>query len=92
MQIFINETSLNSQYEEKRDFVLALKVFLSSIKKISEIRNNKEVFKSNAFFYCTGLKGTYLETVLKSNPEFKCFLCTEYAISKPEKLGKTANS
>ena len=30
MQIFINETSLNSQYEEKRDFVLALKVFLSS--------------------------------------------------------------
>ena len=75
MQIFINETSLNSQYEEKRDFVLALKVFLSSIKKISEIRNNKEVFKSNAFFYCTGLKGTYLETVLKSNPELNaCFV------------------
>lgn len=67
MQIFINETSLNSQFEEPAHFFSSLKVFLSSVKRISEIKNNKNIFKSDHLFYYTGIQGTYLETTLKTN-------------------------
>ncbi len=68
MQIFINETSLSAQFCDKTLFFDALKLFLSSVKRISEIKNSKDVFKSNYFFYYTGIKDTYLETLLKENP------------------------
>jgi hypothetical protein len=87
MQIFINEVSLNNQYDDARDFKLALKTFLSSIKKISEIGNNKkEVFKSDTFFYYTGLlDGTHLNTMLKSNPELNSSFVQNMQLLNPKK-------
>lgn len=67
MQIFINETSLNSQFADDIQFFNSLKIFLSSLNKINEIVNNKSVFKSHYLFYYTGIAGTHFETTLKSN-------------------------
>lgn len=67
MQIFINETSLNSQFDDQYIFFDSLKIFLSSIKKINEIKRSKNIFKSDNLFYYTGISGSYLETTLKKN-------------------------
>lgn len=88
MEIFINEASLNNQYAEKIDFIIALKTLLSSIKKISEIKNNKEVFKSDAFFYYTGLKDTHLETILKKNPELNASFVQNLQLVNPKSWEK----
>lgn len=68
MQLFINETSLHGQYNEQAHFFNSLKIFLSSIKRISEIKNEKNIFKSDHFFYYTGIEGTFFESTIKNNP------------------------
>lgn len=68
MQLFINETSLHGQYSEQAHFFNSLKIFLSSIKRISEIKNEKKIFKSDHFFYYTGIEGTFFESTIRNNP------------------------
>lgn len=68
MQVFINESSLNLQYGNKYEFVESIKIFLKSIKIINEYTKEKQVFQIPLFFYSIGLKGTYLETALKADP------------------------
>jgi hypothetical protein len=68
MQLFINETSLHSQYSNQNDFINSLKLFISSIKRISEIKNEKFIHKSDHFFYYSGLEGNFFESILKKNP------------------------
>lgn len=68
MQVFINESSLNSQYENKHEFAESIRIFLKTIKVINEYNKEKQVFQSQYFFYSIGLKDTYLETILKSDP------------------------
>lgn len=88
MQIFINETSLNTQFENKHVFFDALKLFLSSIKRIGEIRNDKEILKSNSFFYYTGVKDTYLETLLKENPSLNSAFVQNMQLVNPKNWEK----
>lgn len=68
MQIFINEASLHEQYRNRYHFLDSFGIFLSSIKRISEIKNKKEVFNSNSLFYCCGLSGEVFQSTIKSNP------------------------
>jgi len=67
MQIFINEISLHEQYRDKYHFFDSLKIFISSIKRISEIKNNKNIFNNYLFWYC-GIEGEVFESTIKSNP------------------------
>lgn len=91
MQIFINETSLSAQFCDKTLFFDALKLFLSSVKRISEIKNNKDVFKSNYFFYYTGVKDTYLETLLKENPSLNSVFVQNMQQLNPKSWEKQKN-
>lgn len=68
MQLFINETSLHGQFNEQIHFFNSLKVFMSSLKRIIEIKNEKETLKSDHFFYYTGIEGSFFDSVIKSNP------------------------
>ncbi|WP_427874053.1 hypothetical protein [Flavobacterium sp. MMS24-S5] len=68
MELFINESSLHGQYNDNNQFFKAFKIFLSSLNKISEIKNHKEIFKSDYFFYFSGIEGIFLESLIKSNP------------------------
>lgn len=67
MQIFINETSLNSQFENTADFFDSLKMFLASVKRISDIKNDKSVLKSDNLYFYFGVPGLHLQTTLKKN-------------------------
>lgn len=68
MQIFINETSLHEQYRDRYHFLDSFGIFISSIKRISEIKNKKDVLNSNSLFYCCGLSGEVFQSTIKSNP------------------------
>lgn len=84
MQVFINETSLNSQFSNSNDFFNSLRTFLSSIKFISELKKDKHVFKSDDFFYFTGIKGTHFQSTLKSNPSMNLAFVTNLQLVNPK--------
>ena len=88
MQIFINETSLHEQYIEPAHFFDSLKIFLSCIKKIREIQRDKEVFKSNSFFYYTGITGTYFESTLKMNHSLNKAFVQNFQMLNPKSWQK----
>lgn len=68
MEIFINETSLDNQFQERHHFFASLKIFVSSIARINEIKNDKSIYKSDNFYYYTGILGSSFEGMLKTNP------------------------
>lgn len=67
MQIFINETSLHGQYAHPVHFFESLDIFVSTIKRISELKNDKSVLKSDSFYYYTGVNDISFEGLLKQN-------------------------
>ncbi|MDV3951731.1 hypothetical protein CMT77_05815 [Elizabethkingia anophelis] len=67
MQIFINETSLHGQYAHPVHFFESLDVFVSTIKRISELKNDKNVLRSDTFYYYTGVNDISFEGLLKQN-------------------------
>lgn len=67
MQIFINESSLHSQYQNKFEFIESIRVFVKSLNMINEYNKEKLVYKGESFFYSFGMKDVYFETALKSD-------------------------
>lgn len=65
MQVFINECSLDEQFNP-HNLEEAIKTFLQSINSLNQF-NNKTVFKSILFFNYKVIKGTHIETSLKAN-------------------------
>ncbi|MBU0487009.1 MAG: hypothetical protein KKD31_03555 [Bacteroidetes bacterium] len=65
MQVFINECSLNEQFD-KYSFVEAIKVFLRTINFFNQFED-KKVLKSELFFNFKALKNTHFGTSLKTN-------------------------
>lgn len=70
MQIFINESSLDSQYTNEYDLVTSIKMFLKSINRLSEHKTigQDHFFKSEYLFYSCGFSDTQLGSSLKKNP------------------------
>lgn len=68
MEIFINEASLHKQYLSRNHFLDAFKLFISSIKRINEITNNKDIFKNKDLYYYCGIEGEVFQSTLKNNP------------------------
>lgn len=67
MQIFINETSIHEQYTDKYHFLDSFRIFISCIKRISEIKNDKNIFNNNYLFYFCGIEGEVFQTTLKND-------------------------
>lgn len=85
MQVFINESSLNSQYETKHAFLESIRMFLKSIKIINAYNKEKQVFQSQHFFYSIGLKGTHLGTILKADPSLNALFTQNMQEVNPKK-------
>lgn len=68
MEIFINETSLHGQYANQYTFLESFKIFLSAIKRIGEIKNDKKTFNSNYLFYYCAIEGEVIQSTIKSIP------------------------
>lgn len=88
MHLFINEASLHGQYKDNIAFFDSLRVFLSSLKRISEIKNDKNLFKSDHFFYYTGIEGIYLESIIKNNPELNHIFVHNLQLLSPKSWQK----
>jgi hypothetical protein len=88
MQIFINETSLNSQFNDTPGFNTSLLKFIAAIKRISEIANDKEIFKSDLMYYYSGVEGTYLETALKANHTLRTAFVQNLQLLNPKSWQK----
>lgn len=88
MQIFINETSLNSQFNDTPSFNISLLKFIAAIKKISETVNNKEVFKSDILYYHSGIEGTRLDTSLKANHTLRTAFVQNLQLLNPKSWQK----
>ena len=71
MQIFINEASLCAQYTSPYHFYEAIKLFLSSLKRIDEIKNDKYILKSQHFYYSHVLSDSLFDSVLKTSPSLR---------------------
>jgi hypothetical protein len=84
MQVFINECSIHEQYENDHDFVESVKSFVKSIKYISELKHDKEIFKSDLFFYSKGLKDTHFETSLKKNKSINSLFNENFKLINPK--------
>lgn len=84
MQVFINECSIHEQYENHFQFIESVKCFIRSIKYISELKHDKEVFKSDLFFYSKGLKDTHFETSLKKNQSINTLFNENFKLINPK--------
>lgn len=71
MQVFINEASLCAQYTCSHHFHEAVKLFLSSLKKIDEIKIDKCILKSHDFYYSRALSDILFESALKKSPSLQ---------------------
>lgn len=67
MQVFINETSLHGQYNHSAEFVESLNLFLSTIKRLTEIKNHKSVFRNESFYYSSGMNNLSFDGLFKKN-------------------------
>ena len=67
MQVFINEASLCAQYNSPYHFYEAVKLFLSTLKRIDEIKDDKCILKSQNFYYSPALSNTLFTSVLKAD-------------------------
>lgn len=69
MEVFINEKSLNNQFSDNHSFIESIKILISSLDFISNIKQEKKIFKSLHFFYFTGFNDSNFESCLKKNPQ-----------------------
>lgn len=72
IQIFINEASYCSQYRCHDDLCDALRLFISSLKKICEIKKDKSVLQSRDLFcYSETYATPALDSILKSKRDLR---------------------
>ncbi|WP_143883541.1 hypothetical protein [Chryseobacterium binzhouense] len=68
MEIFLNESSLDSQYKNEYEFAEAIRFFVSSISRISKhSETQRKTFNSDYLFYRIGFSDTMLGSMLKKN-------------------------
>lgn len=69
MQIFINELSLHEQFNDKSQFVKALKVFLSIFLYINKLQREKQIFTSNELTIYKAVREELFVKSLNSVPD-----------------------
>src|SRR5688572_9787438 len=67
MQIFINECSLNEQFES-HNFVASMKNFLKIVDTLNKF-NDKNILKSKTLYHARAIKDSNIEKSLKLNFE-----------------------
>lgn len=68
MEVFINECSLEEQYDNTFDFGQSIGKFVKALNFLVNSDEEKKVYKSRHFFNSRAISGSHLGTTLKNSP------------------------